>query len=136
MALSDVCYEVIDELQKSIIRNLDREYSAEELSHIIDAIYDLGTFSIQQDCWSSAENKEVNLIMDEIVLFGLIDEAYETKSKQVSMIFAGIAKVNSKLCQSITNMIEHLTMKDQLFEAIKTPHRLELLKEIKSLMDA
>jgi hypothetical protein len=87
---------------------------------------------IKQDCPNIERQDELDLMLDKLVVISILDMANDAKSNQMSLVIAGIAKVNSRLSQSIVNLVEYLTSKEQLFEVIKTPHRTDMLNEIKT----
>jgi len=135
MALSDTCFEALDGLQNGLVSYADYDYPSTELSRIVTAIYEVGEFMVRQDIPPNSPQVNVQEILDGVVVANILDKAYAEKSVKICSVLAGVAKINSRLNQSIESMIKELSSKERLLDVIKDPRLLDQLKEIKKLKD-
>ena len=135
MALSDTCFEALETLQDGLVNYADDDYPPTELSRIVTAIYEVGEFMVRQDIPPNSPPVNVQEILDGVVVANILDKAYAEKSVKICSVLADVARINSRLNQSIESMITELSSKERLFDVIKDPRLLDQLKEIKHLKD-
>jgi hypothetical protein len=135
MALSDTCFEALETLQDGLVSYADDDYLPTHLSRIVTAIYEVGEFMVRQDIPPNSPPVNVQEILDGVVVANILDKAYAEKSVKICSVLADVARINSRLNQSIESMITELSSKERLFDVIKDPRLLDQLKEIKHLKD-
>lgn len=135
MALSDSCFDALNDLQYDMVGYADWGYSPKELNRIVNAMFELGTFMVRQDVSPEHSLDNVENAVDRVVLGSLLDKAHDQNCENICSVLAEIAKLNARLNQSIESMIGDLTSESGLLEVIKKPHILSQLQEIKKLKE-
>ena len=135
MALSDTCFEALDDLQNDLVGYADWGYSPKELNRIVIAMFELGSFMVRQDIPPDSSLDKVDDAIDRIVVGILLEKAHTQNCKIICSILAEVAKMNARLNQSIESMVDDLTSESRLFDVIKAPHVLNQLQEIKKLKE-
>lgn len=137
MALSDTCFEALDNLQTDFVGYLDWDYPAEKLSNIIDAMYLLGEFMVDQDMHPGAPENYKKHHLDGVVIGALLDKAFQAEADEIIDVVAQVSEVNSKLNRSIEDMISNLLLnKNELKdEGNRLLDQLQSIKAIKSISD-
>ena len=136
MALSDTCAEALTTLREDLVGYCDWGYNPSELSRIISAIYELAEFMIRQDVPPRTPADNIVEFVDGAVVASILDIAHEKDENAICKCFAEIAKINTKLSDSIDRMISELSDKERMFDVIKDPRLLNQLSEIKRLRDS
>ena len=135
MALSDTCFEALDDLQNDLVSYADWGYSPKELNRIVIAMFELGSFMVRQDIPPDSSSDKVDDAIDRVVVGILLEKAHTQNCKIICSILAEVAKMNARLNQSIESMVDDLTSESRLFDVIKAPHVLNQLQEIKKLKE-
>lgn len=135
MALSDTCSDALDDLQNDMVGYADWGYSTKELSRIVNAMFELGTFMVRQDIPPEFSLDKVENAVDRVVLGILLQKAHDQNCKNICSVLAEIAKLNARLNQSVESMISDLTSESRLLDVTKNPHILSQIQEIKRLKD-
>jgi hypothetical protein len=135
MALSDTCFEALDDLQNDLVGYADWGYNPKELNRIVTAMFELGSFIVIQDIPPGSSLDKLDDAIDRVVVGNLLEKAHTQKCEIICSILAEIAKMNVRLNQGIESMIDDLTSEPRLFEVIKAPHVLSQLQEIKKLIE-
>ncbi len=130
MSLSDKCLEALENLQNDFVSYADWDYEVEELSRIVQAMYELGTFFVRQNFPPDLSLNPIDEIIDEFVVIGILEKAQAENSAIVCSVVAEISKVNPRLNQGIDSLFKKWSSEEKLFDVIKKPHLFSHLQEI------
>lgn len=135
MSLSDSCHSALDSLQDAFVHYCDWDYDIKYLNHVINAMYELASFTVVHDAPIGAQTNQIVDSIDKSVLLYILQVSSE-KSKSVIPLLGKISKINKRLAESIDSLSNKMLHKENFFEMIIDPTIFNMLNELKMIKDS
>ena len=138
MALSDSCSDALHQLAREIVWYSDWGYKPEQFIPVIDALYNLATFTAGQDTPPKMHNPNPSTGVSRVVVGAILGaemEDYEFGQKSADAILtllSQISKVHSKLAKSLDDVYVEITTNADSIMTKNYPDILTKLESIRS----
>ena len=136
MALSDSCSDVLNDLAKELVWYSDWGYQPEQLIPVIDALYNLASFTVGQDVPPGMLKHDPELGISRIVIGAILgvelkdDEIGRACSAEILQLLPEISRVHSRLSKSIDDVHAEVSKNAESFMIKMNPEILNQLTEI------
>jgi len=138
MALSDSCSDALTELARELVWYSDWGYKDEQLIPVIDALYNLATFTAGQDAPPNMTNINPSLGISRVVVGAILgaemddDEFGQKSAAAILILLPKISKVHSKLAKSLDDVYIEITTNTDSFMTKMYPNILSKLEAVRS----
>lgn len=138
MALSDTCVETLQELGRELVWYSDWGYSPEEIIPVIDALYNLATFTIGQDAQPGTSNSNLSMGISRLVVGAILgaemgdDDFGKNSAAKILEFLPEIAKIHPKFSQSLDEVYNEIKSESESFMAQMYPNILTKLEAVRS----
>jgi len=138
MALSDTCSDTLHELGRELVWYSDWGYKPEQLIPVIDALYNLATFTAVQDSPPSSTNTNPSIGISRVVIGAILgaemddDEFGQKSAAAILTLLPQISKVHSKLAKSLDDVYAEITNNTDSFMTKMYPNILSKLESVRS----
>jgi hypothetical protein len=138
MALSDTCSDTLHELGRELVWYSDWGYKPEQLIPVIDALYNLATFTAGQDSPPNSPNTNPSIGISRVVIGAILgaemdDDDFGKKSAAAILtLLPLIAKVHPKLSKSLDDVYSEITSDTESFMIKMYPNILTKLEAVRS----
>jgi len=135
MALSDTCSDTLHELGRELVWYSDWGYKPEQLIPVIDALYNLASFTNGQD---APNNSNPSIAVSRTVVGAILgaemdnDEFGQKSAAAILILLPKIAQVHSKLSQSINDVYGEIKGDSDSFMTKMYPNILTKLEAVRS----
>lgn len=138
MALSDTCSDTLHELGKELVWYSDWGYKPEELIPVIDALYNLATFTNGQDTQPEMPNPNPSIGISRTVVGAILgaemedDEFGKKSAAAILTLLPQIAKVHPNLAKSLDDVYDEITTSSESVMTMMYPNILSKLEAVRS----
>jgi hypothetical protein len=138
MALSDTCSDTLNELGRELVWYSDWGYKPEQLIPVIDAMYNLATFTAGQDSPPNSTNTNPSIGISRVVIRAILgaemddDELGQKSAATILTLLPKISKVHSKLAKSLDDVYIEITTNTDSFMTKMYPNILSKLESVRS----
>jgi hypothetical protein len=134
MALSDTCSDTLHELAREFVWYSDWGYKPEQLIPVVDAMYNLATFTAGQD---APHNSNPSISVSRTVIGAILgaemeDDDFGRKSAEAILtLLPSIAKVHPNLAHSLDDVYSEIKNDADSFMTKMYPNILSRLETIR-----
>jgi hypothetical protein len=138
MALSDICSDALHELGEGLVMYSDWGYHPELLIPVIDALYNLATFTNGQDVPPGMPNPNPSLGISRVVVGAILgaemedDEFGKKSAAAILTLLPQIAKVHPNLAKSLDDVYAEITTSSESVMTEMYPDILSKLEAVRS----
>ena len=138
MALSDTCSDTLHELGRELVWYSDWGYKTEHLIPVIDAMYNLATFTNGQDTPPGMTNLNPSIGISRVVIGAILgaemddDEFGKKSAAAILTLLPEICKVHPTLSKSLDDVYIEITSDSNSFLPKMYPNILSKLEAIKN----
>jgi len=138
MALSDTCSDTLHELGRELVWYSDWGYKTEHLIPVIDAMYNLATFTNGQDTPPGMTNLNPSIAISRVVVGAILgaemddDEFGKKSAAAILTLLPKIAKVHPKLAKSLDDVYTEITTSSNSVMTMLYPKILPKLEAVRS----
>ena len=138
MALSDSCSDALTELARELVWYSDWDYKPEQLIPVIDALYNLATFTAGQDIPPNMPNANPTAGVSRVVVGAILgaemddDEFGQKSAAAILTLLPKISKVHSRLAKSLDDVYIEITTNADSFMTEMYPDILSKLEAVRS----
>lgn len=135
MALSDSCSDALTELARELVWYSDWDYKPETLIPVIEALYNLATFTAGQD---APHNSNPSIAVSRTIVGAILgaemddDEFGKASAAAILKLLPKIAKVHPKLSQSLDDVYNEIKGDADSFMIKMYPNILTKLEAVRS----
>jgi|LauGreDrversion4_2_1035121.scaffolds.fasta_scaffold223995_2 hypothetical protein len=137
MALSDTCSDTLHQLGEGLVRYSDLGYKPEQLIPIIDALYNLATFTVRQDTPPEMSITDPSIGISRVVVGAILGveldhDCGKKSAAAILTLLPQIAKIHPKLAKSLDEVYVELAGKPENFLTKMFPNMLTKLEAVRS----
>lgn len=138
MALSDSCSDALHELAREVVWYSDWGYNPEQLIPVIDALYNLATFTAGQDTPPDMPNPNPSAGVSRVVVGAILgaemddDEFGQKSAAAILTLLPEICKVHPRLAKSLDDVYIEITTNADSFMTKMYPTILSKLEAVRS----
>ncbi len=138
MALSDTCSDALSEIGRYLVWYSDWDYKPEQLIPVIDALYNLATFTNGQDTPPGMPNTNPSIGISRAVVGAILgaemddDEFGKKSASAILTLLPQIAKVHPKLAKSLDDVYAEITTSSDSVMTMMYPNILSKLEAVRS----
>lgn len=135
MALSDTCSDTLHELGRELVWYSDWDYKPETLIPVIEALYNLATFTAGQD---APHNSNPSIAVSRTVVGAILgaemddDEFGKASAAAILKLLPQIAKVHPNLAKSLDDVYAEITTSSESVMTMMYPNILSKLEAVRS----
>lgn len=138
MALSDSCSDALTELARELVWYSDWDYKPEQLIPVIDALYNLATFTAVQDTPPNMPDINPSIVVSRVVVGAILgaemddDEFGKESAAAILTLLPEICKVHPLLAKSLDDVYMEITTNAGSFMTKMYPNILSKLEAVRS----
>ena len=133
MALSDVCSDTIHSLADDLVNYADWGYSAKQVLHVVDAMYNLAELGFSLDIPPDFVHPNPDLAIHNIVLGAILeadDVAYEEAEEAKLKMLADLSNNDARTAEGLDLIYKDVVENPESITKAINPNILEQLNRI------